>query len=349
MSYRRRKSTAISKTIIQLAYREQFDRQATIWIQKPAMILTGVVVNRNRHCHRNAAAMSIVKTTSTFVRTLWMILGMALLTIITTNCHAFLHSTGRLAYHRQTHKRTIESPLFTPRGLLVRLYQQSNSSDDEDDAKEEYINPYADPNYPDLEFVDYSDPSYSSDRSEYFADIDDDENDDDWKTEQEIEKLREERRRQNDEYQYQVYYRDVLRNGAKFYGEWQVYETSTFQQQKTKQQSSSDHPQQQQPPRLIRRPVTLAVQSSAHKRILENNDDTTTTISTDLNDREHIQHWEKIVIDPGIGEFLAQQQEQQTESDDDTNSEQSSLPTYWPEELRARDFRGHQGIMVCGK
>lgn len=266
-----------------------------------------------------------------------------------TMIHAFIHhpvQRGMMntAIHRQ--QQQWQPMTFVLRHqnhqnvmLSAKNSENNENNDDNDDEKEEYVNPYADPNYPDLEFVDYSDPEYMSDRSEYFAD--DDGEDDDWKTEQEIEKLREERRRKNDEYQYQVYYRDVLRNGAKFYGEWQIYETSTFRKQPTTSSSQDNN----LPPQLIKRPVTLAVQSSAQKQSTVLNNPSTTADgdeNVDIYDHEHIQHFEQIVMDPGIGEFLSQIK-------DDEDSSQSLLSTYWPEELRARDFRGHQGIMVCGK
>lgn len=321
------------------------------------MIRTGGVGVRDRRhwsTSMSSLSMQVVICVASTIATL--------LALIIPTGHAFLHpSIGQLAYPRQQQQTTIpflsqppptppEFLLWTHRGKQHVLRQSSNSENDkeEDPEEETYVNPYADPNYPDLEFVDYSDPAYASDRSEYFADDIDDE---DWKTELEIEKLREERRRQNDEYQYQVYYRDVLRNGATFYGEWQIYETSTFRKT-TKQSSSLDNPPSSSPPppQLIRRPVALAVQSSAHKRILDDKDTTIrSTVDDYWNEKEHIQHFEQIVLDPGIGEFLAQQQQTNSEDDDNPEQQQSSLPTYWPEELRARDFRGHQGIMVCGK
>ena len=63
----------------------------------------------------------------------------------------------------------------------------------EDDEEEKPENPYADPNYPDLEFVNYDDPEYQVDQGqgdEFF---------DPESTEAQIEEMREDRRRRNDE------------------------------------------------------------------------------------------------------------------------------------------------------
>ena len=75
----------------------------------------------------------------------------------------------------------------------------------EEEEKEE--NPYQDPNYPDLEFVNYADPEYQVDQGigdEFF---------DPSSTEAQVEAMREERRMRNDEFQFETYYKDVLKNG----------------------------------------------------------------------------------------------------------------------------------------
>lgn len=71
------------------------------------------------------------------------------------------------------------------------LQAQANAEDEEEEEKPE--NPYADPNYPDLEFVNYDDPEYQVDQGtgDEFFDPD--------ATEAKIEEMREDRRRRNDE------------------------------------------------------------------------------------------------------------------------------------------------------
>ena len=89
------------------------------------------------------------------------------------------------------------------------------SADDDEDEKPE--NPYADPEYPDLEFVNYDDPEYSVDQGE--------EGYDEEMTLAEVEAMREERRRKNDEYQFETYHANVLRGGERCLGEWTVFQS----------------------------------------------------------------------------------------------------------------------------
>jgi hypothetical protein len=71
-------------------------------------------------------------------------------------------------------------------------YLRAAEKDKEED-EEKPENPYADPNYPDLEFVNYDDPEYQVDQGtgDEFFDAD--------STEAQIEAMREDRRRRNDE------------------------------------------------------------------------------------------------------------------------------------------------------
>lgn len=66
------------------------------------------------------------------------------------------------------------------------LFATSNGDEEEEEEK---VNPYADPNYPDLEFVNYDDPEYEVDQGDEYVAVSPD------TTEEEIEAMREERRR----------------------------------------------------------------------------------------------------------------------------------------------------------
>eukprot|EP00979_Chaetoceros_neogracilis_P008451 scaffold1879_cov243-Chaetoceros_neogracile.AAC.6 len=91
-----------------------------------------------------------------------------------------------------------------------------------DEEEEKPFNPYADPNYPDLEFVNYDDPEYQVDQGDEIFNASED------STEVEIEAMREDRRRRNDEYQFETYHAEFLKSGDLYKGEWTVYRTSTF-------------------------------------------------------------------------------------------------------------------------
>jgi hypothetical protein len=183
----------------------------------------------------------------------------------------------------------------------------------EDDEGEEPENPYADPNYPDLEFVNYADPEYTADQGEEFAD--------ELSTEEQIEAMREERRRRNDEFQFQTYFAEVLKKGEEYRGEWTVYKTTTFLPDADKVI----------PPKLmdVTNGEPLRVISRGYKEVVE-------TDSPFPVDAERIRHEERLIAVERGGES-------------DLSGDEITINTYWPEQVSAFDFRGHQGIMVCGK
>lgn len=160
--------------------------------------------------------------------------------------------------------------------------------------------------YPDLEFVDYGSPEYRIDQGEEMFNGDE--------TEVAIEEMREERRRKNDEFQFETYFRDVLQEGEEFKGEWTVYK------------ASYDNLDQYGIPQLKQAKNILKVVSRANR------------IMTDPHtpwrvDGEHIEHEELIAVD---------------EENDMTFASEILSKRYYPKELRAIDFRGPPGIMKVG-
>ena len=189
----------------------------------------------------------------------------------------------------------------------------------EDDEEKKSENPYQDPNYPELEFVNYDDPEYKVDQGvgdEFY---------DPQSTEEKIEAMREERRLRNDEFQFETYYRDTLKEGAEYKGEWTIYHSSTFME------GVDSNPlgiptlkKAAKPLRVITRGERVQVDSSGNSEF--------------RLDNERLLHIEKIFSESS-GEKSAAQLEQE---------ERSMNTKYWPAELSARDFRGHQGIMCVG-
>jgi hypothetical protein len=234
---------------------------------------------------------------------------------------------------------------------------ENGDGDEEEDTKEA-ANPYADPNYPDLEFVNYADPEYSSDRGnnsdydaeEYYSTSDrstsggsgSDE-------EQRIEAMREERRRKNDEYQFQTYYSTVLKGGkGEYRGEWTVYRSSVFLEDEEKDANGS--------PRMIAQTgknMPLTVISRGYKEIAEHVDATTDFPC----DAERIVHRDvrqapTAMADADIDSFGGGEAEGRTDSDDDEDVDgydKILTKLFHPEAMSPLDFRGHQGNMVCGK
>mmetsp|Transcript_21896 Transcript_21896/g.52100 ORF Transcript_21896/g.52100 Transcript_21896/m.52100 type:complete len:448 (+) Transcript_21896:214-1557(+) len=205
-----------------------------------------------------------------------------------------------------------------PRAIRPEISLAAQSSEEE----EEKENPYQDPSYPELEFVDYSDPEYQVDMGtgdEFFdSDV----------TEERVEAMREERRVKNDEFQFETYYRDVLKEGREFKGEWTVYRTSTF--------LDGDNDANGRP-RLSKAVGPFKVISRG-ERI--NIGDEEQKLSDNRLEYERILHHEKVFNDPD---------ESEAKSLEIIKQEELSMKTkFWPEQLSSFDFRGQQGIMCVG-
>lgn len=189
----------------------------------------------------------------------------------------------------------------------------SSLSKDDEEAEDD---PYGEMKaaYPELEFVDYNDPSYQIDigmdtSSALSAGVE---------TDEAVEELREERRRKNDEYQFETYFQNVLKSGDDYYGEWTVY------------RAVYDKDKDEGGPGLQQMNRVLKVRSSGHK----------------------------VVVDPAAkwrvdGEYVAHTEELVAESNEDQDHDDVMVKelldtSYWPEQLTSGDFRGPAGIMVVG-
>jgi hypothetical protein len=215
--------------------------------------------------------------------------------------------------------------------VALRARQQEKEDDDEEDKKK--INPYADPNYPDLEFVDYSDPEYSINQSdEYFSTTPpapSRQNAEVEKVEEQalLEEMREEQRRGNDEYQFRTYHRDFCHT---YHGEWTIYTTNLL-----------TDPTCAIP--TLQEVSTKATVVSRGEKIMRA--DSTSRYDIDKEFIRHFQGFQRptLMNDAGIEAFF-----DEASSSSSPEHELLLLP-YWPETLQARDFRGEAGIMVCGR
>lgn len=218
----------------------------------------------------------------------------------------------------QQHHRLVCTPSF-PEFASVRTTSSLMAQSDEEETPE---NPYQDPNYPELEFVNYSDPEYQVDMGmgdEFF---------DSSSTEERVEAMREERRVKNDEYQFETYYKDVLKEGKEFKGEWTVFQTSTFLNGET---DGNGHP------RLSRAAGPFKVISRGERVNIASDDSES---SGNRLEFERILHHEKIFNDPD---------DTTKKSKDELKQEElSTSTTFWPDQLSSFDFRGQQGIMCVG-
>ncbi|KAL7554291.1 hypothetical protein ACHAWF_017937 [Thalassiosira exigua] len=221
----------------------------------------------------------------------------------------------------------------------------SSPPDDEDDgATPPPENPYADPNYPDLEFVNYDDPEYSADRGydeselemlaeqSSSADVD--------TTLEEIEAMREERRRKNDEYQFETYHASVLRGGERSLGEWTVFQTDTFMGSDV---VAGRSPESAGVPRLLKWDRILKVVSRGKKVVTDPDAEWRV-------DGERIVHRERLARADDFPPLMMSD----VDEDDATlawEEEEAGHVTrpFWPSELGATDFRGQGGNMCVGK
>lgn len=210
--------------------------------------------------------------------------------------------------------------------------------DDDDDDDVDDVNPYNDPNYPDLEFINYDDPDYVVDQGitdEKLLPVTVSSREEDG-TEEEIEAMREDRRRRNDEFQFETYHANVLKSGEAYKGEWTVYRTSTFL-------DGDDSDGGDGPPQLRRERVNRKVVSVGKKKFLPGTED----------GFKFRVDGERIVIEERLASADDFEQGEEELDDIDAGSGDAySAATvgrrFWPEEMSSRDFRGEAGIMCVG-
>lgn len=221
----------------------------------------------------------------------------------------------------------------------------SDSDNDTDDESEgEPVNPYADPNYPDLEFVNYDDPSYEVDQGITDTEIFEEED----KTLAEIEAMREERRRRNDEFQFETYHAKVLRGGEISLGEWTVFQTDTFMGSEV---VSGRNPEALGVPRLLKWDKVLKVVTRGSKVVIDSEAEWRV-------DGERLVHEERLATADDFPAFMMTGEDEEGENDNDDDSslltwEEEEIShvenTFWPKELASQDFRGPGGNMCVGK
>lgn len=220
--------------------------------------------------------------------------------------------------HQNAHAILSVTTTVAKPSLLVLMGSSDDGAEEESSSKE--INPYADPNYPDLEFVNYDDPEYQVDQGvgDEFFDPD--------STEERIEAMREERRMRNDEFQFETYYKEILKEGQEYKGEWTVYTTSTFHDNTDDGLGSIPKIKQvAKPLKVISKGERIEIESSK--------------ASTHRLEHQRLLHHEKIFTDSEDGEKSPEQLKQE---------EISMSMKFCPTEMSSGDFRGHQGNMCVG-
>lgn len=237
--------------------------------------------------------------------------------------------------------------------MKLAFYATAKEDDDAfEDQEPSEENPYADPNYPDLEFVNYSDPEYQVDQGtgDEFYDAAN------ASTEEEIERMREERRRRNDEYQFQTYFAEILKNGDTFHGEWTVYKSSSFLSHISSDANGL--------PRLVKASKPIKVKSRAYKVFDPEERIVHEEVLVSENSDPYETWQQDLDVDRGFGSHndLLPEEATTTASGDGSGSggvtemddaeaaavAKETLIAYWPDKLQQLDFRGPQGIMCVG-
>ena len=266
---------------------------------------------------------------------------------------------GHLQLHHRRHQQRQNQQLCT---TLNNGDAGINHDEDGSPKSNNNSNPYADPNYPDLEFINYDDPNYSVDQGledDYYTEEyetetskeDDDDTED--RTLVEIEAMRESRRKRNDEYQFETYHAKVLRGGERSLGEWTIFQTDTFMGNDV---VKGRHPDAARVPRLLKWDKVLKVVSRGTKisvdglvAKMDNNEDGR------LGMNERIVHDEKLAT---YDDFPTLMMSEENEDDDTTEGGTLNWETkdrehvehkYWPKEMAHLDFRGPGGNMCVGK
>ena len=179
-----------------------------------------------------------------------------------------------------------------------------------------------------MEFVNYDDPEYIVDQGitdEFFD------------TDAKVEEMREERRSRNDEYQFETYHADTLKSGDEYKGEWTVYRTSTFLEGIDEGENGGDVPSFKKE-RRVRKVVScgkkkmLDVPEGGFESRLDGERIVHSERLAEAKDFEEDEEWKEYISSNG-----------KVEADDIVGAKR-----YWPEELKARDFRGEAGIMCVG-
>lgn len=252
--------------------------------------------------------------------------ALAFVTVFNYLGHAFIVPSSRAPFTQVSLKQaslTSRSKLFL--------------ANDDDDDEEKPVNPYADPNYPDLEFVNYDDPEYAVDQGlddvydPMVARMKEKE-----ATEEAIEAMREERRRKNDEFQFETYFASVLRNGDEFKGEWEVFKSSTFLPSFADQNAIDE--QEGHPPKLLKARKIIRTVSSGKKIKVDTDSDFRV-------DGERIVHMERPAEKADYDNDFEEEEfsEQHAEAVEEILSNH-----YWPAEMDSFDFRGAGGTMCVG-
>jgi hypothetical protein len=214
---------------------------------------------------------------------------------------------------------------------IISLHSSPNNNNDNEEEEEEQENRYADPEYPDLEFINYDDPSYSAFQDSDLSPPPSSSLLTEEETLLEIESMREERRRRNDEFQFETYHSKVLRGGQSSYGEWTVFQTDTFMEDL----ASSRSEDARHVPRLLKWDKVLKVISRGNKLIIDENAEWRV-------DGERIVHTESLA---NIDDFPKKQNVEIQWDDVEVTHVQNR---FWPIQMTSLDFRGAAGNMCVG-
>ncbi|GMI48336.1 hypothetical protein TrCOL_g8830 [Triparma columacea] len=159
------------------------------------------------------------------------------------------------------------------------------------------------------------------------------------KTELEIEEMREERRRKNDEFQFETFYKDFVGEEEEWRGEWTRYETTTFLPNEAAPQGGM--PQLVKPIRSTKA-ITTALRTNPSGDKSTTHDYITQSEYHITDESADTSLRTTVTRDPSTN-FGANEPEKCTEITRQVNEKH-----YAPRKMRREDFRGPQGNMCVG-
>ncbi len=155
--------------------------------------------------------------------------------------------------------------------------------------------------------------------------------------------MREDRRRRNDEYQFETYHAKTLKSGDTYKGEWTIYRTSTFLEGVDDNDDDSDT---SDAPKFKKERRVRKVVSKGEKLILDNIPEGGFEFRVD---GERIIHSERVAEASDFEDVDEWEEYQKSIGNFDPSADGLvGTKRYSPKLLKAKDFRGEGGIMCVG-
>ena len=166
--------------------------------------------------------------------------------------------------------------------------------------------------------------------------------------------MREERRRRNDEYQFETYHAEMLKSGDLYKGEWTVYRTSTFLEGVDDNDDDDNDENENGSTNNISDVPRFKKERRVRKVVTNGKKIAVTNIPEGgfeyRVDGERIIHEERVALSTDFEDAGEEEWEEYNNINGKFDPSEDGLvgKRYYPEEIKAQDFRGEGGIMCVG-